>query len=312
MSTRTRKFGPERTLFETHANDSFTFIFRTLFGPRGVLETSSARFGVGGARSAAQRHGEVFLHAHRRGQKDAGGARSAARRGGKVLLHAHRSGQEVGAWRSFSSVRVGVCEGAKRGEVFSPATCEVLFGSAARSSARRRAEFSSARAGGRRRGGARSAVRRGVRRVGVGEGAAACRFTNRRRGDVFLGACRCGRGSVAWIAFRSTARRRIDGFLGACRRGRRLDSLWLYKLRAVWGYWAAQWHLARAVGKRFRGCRAKRLYVDTQLLNNHKISLILLTINRGCARLGSGVASPYTRAPHFTPQHWLLCHMGLY
>jgi len=26
-------------------------------------------------------------------------------------------------------------------------------------------------------------------------------------------------------------------------------------------YWAAQWHLARAVGKRFRGCRAKRLYV---------------------------------------------------
>ena len=30
-----------------------------------------------------------------------------------------------------------------------------------------------------------------------------------------------------------------------------------------WGRnWAAQWHLARAVGKRFRGCRAKRLYVD--------------------------------------------------
>ena len=26
-----------------------------------------------------------------------------------------------------------------------------------------------------------------------------------------------------------------------------------------WGRnWAAQWHLARAVGKRFRGCRAKR------------------------------------------------------
>ena len=24
-------------------------------------------------------------------------------------------------------------------------------------------------------------------------------------------------------------------------------------------YWAAQWHLARAVGKHFRGCRAKRL-----------------------------------------------------
>jgi len=25
--------------------------------------------------------------------------------------------------------------------------------------------------------------------------------------------------------------------------------------------WAAQWHLARALGKRFRGCRTKRLYV---------------------------------------------------
>jgi len=24
--------------------------------------------------------------------------------------------------------------------------------------------------------------------------------------------------------------------------------------------WVAQWHLARAVGKRFRGCRAKRFY----------------------------------------------------
>ena len=32
-----------------------------------------------------------------------------------------------------------------------------------------------------------------------------------------------------------------------------------------WGRnWAAQWHLARAVGKRFRGCRTKRLYADKQ------------------------------------------------
>jgi len=29
-----------------------------------------------------------------------------------------------------------------------------------------------------------------------------------------------------------------------------------------WGRnWVAQWHLTRAVGKHFRGCRAKRLYV---------------------------------------------------
>jgi len=35
------------------------------------------------------------------------------------------------------------------------------------------------------------------------------------------------------------------------------------QLALRWGRnWVAQWHLARAVGKRFRGCRAKRLYVD--------------------------------------------------
>ena len=56
----------------------------------------------------------------------------------------------------FPSVRVGVCEGAKCGEIFSPATCEVLFG------ARR---WARALAGG---------LKRVVRRVGVGEGAAAC------------------------------------------------------------------------------------------------------------------------------------------
>ena len=27
--------------------------------------------------------------------------------------------------------------------------------------------------------------------------------------------------------------------------------------------WEGKWHLARAVGKRFRGCHAKRLYVHT-------------------------------------------------
>ena len=66
----------------------------------------------------------------------------------------------------------------------------------------------SSRAGGRGRGGARSSARRGVPRVGVGEGAVACRSTTRRRGDVFL---------------------------GACRRGRKFGGLWLYQLRAAWG-----------------------------------------------------------------------------
>jgi len=33
------------------------------------------------------------------------------------------------------------------------------------------------------------------------------------------------------------------------------------QLALRWGRnWAAQWHLARALGKRFRGCREKRLY----------------------------------------------------
>ena len=35
------------------------------------------------------------------------------------------------------------------------------------------------------------------------------------------------------------------------------------QLALRWGRnWAAQWHLAQAVGKRFRGCRAKSLYVN--------------------------------------------------
>ena len=35
------------------------------------------------------------------------------------------------------------------------------------------------------------------------------------------------------------------------------------QLALRWGRnWAAQWHLARAVGKRFRVCRTKRLYVN--------------------------------------------------
>ena len=34
------------------------------------------------------------------------------------------------------------------------------------------------------------------------------------------------------------------------------------QLALIWGRnWAAQWHLARAVGKRVRGYRAKHLYV---------------------------------------------------
>jgi len=58
----------------------------------------------------------------------------------------------------FSSARVGVGEGAKRGEVCSWATCEVLFGARRRARARRRAIYSPARCSAR---------------VGVGESARA-------------------------------------------------------------------------------------------------------------------------------------------
>ena len=103
---------------------------------------------VGGAKSAARRHGEVFLRARRRGQEGVGGARPAARRHGKVLLRARRSGQEgargevfFGASRRVRGreARRGLQPGdvrsslRQRGEVCSLATCEVPFG------ARRRA-----------------------------------------------------------------------------------------------------------------------------------------------------------------------------
>jgi hypothetical protein len=92
-------------------------------------------------------------------------------------------------------------------------------------------------------------------RAAAGEGAAA---HDLQPGEVF-GACRSGR--RRWGA-RSAVRRRGDVFLGACRRGRRRGGVQLYQLRAAWdATWAAQWHLARAVGKGSRGCRAKRLYV---------------------------------------------------
>jgi len=71
--------------------------FLAAAGPVAVFEASSARFGVVGARFSARRYGEVFLGARRRG-------------------HVAR-----GRVAKFSSERVGVGEGAKRGEVCSRA-----------------------------------------------------------------------------------------------------------------------------------------------------------------------------------------------
>ena len=101
-------------------------------------------------------------------------------------------------------------------------------------------EFSSARGGGRGRGGARSAVRRGVRRVS--EWAKA------------LGREVCSPASWRCVP------RRVSAWARALRPGA------LSTPGGLGRYWAAQWHLARAVGKRFRGCRAKRLYLHGPVL----------------------------------------------
>jgi len=141
--------------------------------PVAVFKKSSARFGVGGVRSAARRFGEVFLRARRRGHEGFGGTGFAARCHGKALLRARRGGQERGPGKVFfgASRRVRGREARRslqpgdvrsslrqRGEIFSPATCGVLFGARWRARARRYTTFSPARC---------SACRRGRRRGGL-------------------------------------------------------------------------------------------------------------------------------------------------
>ena len=51
------------------------------------------------------------------------------------------------------------------------------------------------------------------------------------------------------------------------------------------------------------GCEADKgmfVFVESEAL------FVVVLPRRGCAM------HRMTRAPHFTPQHWLLCHMGLY
>ena len=71
-------------------------------------------------------------------------------------------------------------------------------------------------------------MRSSLRRAAAGEGTEA---HDLQPGEVF-GACRSRR--RRWGA-RSAVRRRGDVFLGACRRGRRRGSLQLYLLQAAWG-----------------------------------------------------------------------------
>ena len=102
------------------------------------------------------------------------------------------------------------------------------------------AEFSSARGGGRGRGGARSAAQRDARRVS--EWAKAL-----------------GREVCSPASWRCVPRR-----VSAWAKARRPAALPALSTPGGLGrYWVAQWHLARAVGRRFRGCCAKRLYLHT-------------------------------------------------
>jgi len=124
-SPRTRKDGPERTLRDPReqclhrcAKRSLNGRLKPLLGAAGpgtVFDVSFARFGVAGARSTAQHHGEVLLCARRRGL------------------------EAQGRVAKFTSARVGVMgDGVKRGEVCSLATCGVFFDVRWRSRARRR------------------------------------------------------------------------------------------------------------------------------------------------------------------------------
>ena len=152
-------------------------------------------------------------------------------------------------------------EGAKRGKV-----SEVLFGarrratarSATRYAARRRAKFSSARGGGRGRGGARSAARRRAKLSlarGGGRGCGGARSAARRGvWRVSAWAKALGREVCSPASWRCIPRR-----VSASAKARGLAAL--PTSGGLRRYWAAQWHLARAAGKRLRGCRAKRLYV---------------------------------------------------
>ena len=120
-----------------------------------------------------------------------------------------------------------------------------------------------------------------------------------RGGDVFLGACRRRRrrgglgmrtapkalnfrasrdefNSALTLRRRARARGRfVPRRVSATAKARRPAAL--PTPGRLGRYWAAQWHSARAVGKRFRGCRAKRLYVHlshtTQSTTDNRTSL---------------------------------------
>ena len=121
-------------------------------------------------------------------------------------------------------------------------TCEILFGARRRARARRREA---------RQGSQLGDVRISLWRASAGEGAKRDEVCSPATCGVLFGARR-----------RARARRRcVPRRVSASAKARRLAAL--STSGGLGRYWAAQWHLARAVGKRFRGCRAKRLCVHS-------------------------------------------------
>ena len=131
-------------------------------------------------------------------------------------------------------------EGAKRGKVCSPATCEVLFGARRRARARRREA---------RQGSQPGDVRSSLWRASAGECAKREGVCSPATCGVVFGARRRAVGGSRGVPRRVSASAKARGLATLSTPG------------GLGHYWAAQCHLARAVGKRFRGCRAKRLYV---------------------------------------------------
>ena len=155
-------------------------------GPGTILETSSARFGIGGARSGARRHGELFLRMRRRGQE--------AR--GRVAITSAQS-----AWvRARSAAR----SAARRRVKFSSARAGGQGRGSARSAAQRGVRRVSAWAKTRWPAGLQPGVVAmcSSARAGVGEGAVACSSIDFGRPGALL---TTGLPSGIWLGLKASA-----------------------------------------------------------------------------------------------------------
>ena len=118
--SRAHPLRPTRTV-SSRSREGFRDILRALWRRGREVCSPASRLGIFRTRRGA--HGEVFFGASRRVRG------REARRGLQPGVTARYSSARVGGRvAKFSSVRVGVCEGTKRGGVCSPATCGVCGG----------------------------------------------------------------------------------------------------------------------------------------------------------------------------------------